>query len=390
MSHVVNTTDSKRSKKQDREFRVLIGLVDYYLRTGKPVGSNTLKDAGFEELSSATIRNYFAKLEEDGYLTQQHTSGGRLPTPLALRTYAKEYQHALQSLNPKEEQLLKEIRLTETREIASFLQKSAESLSTLTQSAVFLSAPRFDHDYIVGLKLVPIDHARCLCVIITDFGVIRTEVLPLEHKLSSFAAKRIESYFQWRLTGLNQPENFEPGEEELAHKLYNELFMRYIVGYSNFIDTELYRTGLSKLLAYPEFHDASSLSSSLALFENAHNMRLLIKDCCKTGHLKFWISEDLDTYTNVTPDCAIVALPYYINQSIAGAVGILGPTRMPYREIFSFLNGFSASISEALTRNLYKFKITFRQPESKTEALLEQDYRLLLLEDKGVTSNDQT
>src|SRR5262245_56440636 len=81
----------KRSNKQDRERMVLLGVIDYYLNTCKPVGSNALKEAGFEDLSSATIRNYFAALEEDGYLIQQHISGGRIPTSKAFRIYIHTY-----------------------------------------------------------------------------------------------------------------------------------------------------------------------------------------------------------------------------------------------------------------------------------------------------------
>ena len=80
----------KRVGKQDRERKVLLGLVEYYIQTGKPVGSNALKESGFGDLSSATIRNYFAHLEETGYLIQSHSSGGRIPTDLAYRIYADE------------------------------------------------------------------------------------------------------------------------------------------------------------------------------------------------------------------------------------------------------------------------------------------------------------
>lgn len=372
---------AKRLGKQDREHQVLMGLVELYLRTGKPVGSNTLKEMGFEDFSSATLRNYFSHLEEEGYLTQQHSSGGRIPTHKAYRAYATAHKDST-IITPEEEQTLQSLRQTESREIASYLQNAADTLSSLTKAAVFLSAPRFDQDYIVGLKLVPIDHRRSLCVIVTDFGVIRTEILPTDMKLSAFSAKRIEHYFHWRLTGLDKPEDLDPEEQELAQRLYNELVIRYIVGYSNFVDAELYRTGLSKLLAYSDFHDASVLSSSLSLFENAHNMRLLVKECCKFDKLKYWIGEDLSTYSTTKPDCTVIAVPYYINQNTAGAVGILGPTRIPYRETFGILKEFSSCISEALTRNLYKFKITFRQPHGPTEMLQQEEYRQLLLEDK--------
>jgi len=69
-------SSGKKNKKATREHKVLLGLVELYLKTGKPIGSNTLKEHGFEDLSSATIRNYFAKLEEQGFLKQPHSSGG--------------------------------------------------------------------------------------------------------------------------------------------------------------------------------------------------------------------------------------------------------------------------------------------------------------------------
>jgi heat-inducible transcriptional repressor len=374
----------KGSSKQDREYKVLLGLVDYYLKTGRPVGSNSLKEAGFGDLSSATIRNYFAHLEEAGYLMQQHTSGGRIPTNLAFRTYAKEYIDSTR-LSKENEKSLHDIGMVETREIAAYLQKAAETLSNLTHNAVFLSAPRFDHDFIVGLKLVPIDATRCVCVIVTDFGIVQTEVIHVDSKMSAFTAKRIESYFHWRLTGHDAPENIEPEEEKLAQEIYNELMLRYLVGYSNFIDEELYRTGFSKLLEYPDFHETSALASSLALFENVHNMRLLVRECCKLNHLKFWIGDDLATYSASIPNCAVIAAPYHINQSIAGAIGILGPVRMPYQEMIGVMRSFAENVSKALTRNIFKFKINFRQPHQETKEI--QGAPLILLENKGVNQH---
>lgn len=379
---------TKRSAKQERERKILLGLIEHYLKTGKPVGSNTLKEAGFGDLSSATIRNYFAHLEEEGYLAQQHSSGGRIPTAQAYRLYAQEYvDRDLLSVS-LEEAPYDELRHEETREITAYLQKAAETLSHLTNSAVFMSAPRFDHDFIIGLKLMPIDPVRCLCVMITDFGVVLTEILPTEKKLSAFTVKRIENYFHWRLTGNDKPENLEPEEELIAQKFYNELMVRFIVGYSNFSDEEIYRTGFSKLLTYPEFHNPLSLATSLALFENAQSMRLLLKECSTVDHLKFWIGEDLIPYTSEIPNCTVLAIPYHINHQPVGSIGILGTMRMPYRNYFGILRTFSECINIALTKNIFKHKISFRQSKSGTPFLQKDEHpmigqsRLMLLEDK--------
>jgi heat-inducible transcriptional repressor len=374
----------KRVGKQDRERKVLLGLVEFYIQTGKPVGSNTLKESGFEDLSSATIRNYFAHLEEAGYLMQSHSSGGRIPTSLAYRVYAETFFHEDPDLSGDHFQSLSQF---DSREIALFLEEAAESLSRLTHCAVFLSAPRFDQDFVADLKLIPLDAFRCLCVLVTDFGVVQTEILHLPERLSSFAVKRIEKYFHWRLTGLEQPTNLEPGEEAIGQKFYNELMLRYIVGYSTFVDEDIYRTGFSHLLAYADFQDTSLLASGLSLFENVHSMRLLLKECKALDRLKFWVGDDLEAYVS-NPNCSVIAIPYYINHNPVGAVGLLGPTRLPYRTIFNTLRHFSESVSETLTRNIYKFKISFRQPEKgkpylqKEESRLIGQSRLILLEDK--------
>lgn len=377
----------KRPNKQNREKRVLMGLVSYYLKTGKPVSSNSLKDAGFEDLSSATIRNYFAQLEGEGFLAQQHTSSGRIPTHKALRLYAQEHENSFKP-GVSDKESFRDFRNEETREIASFLQRAAESLSHLANGAVFLSAPRLDNDCITDIKLLPLDHFRCLGVLMTDFGVVQTEIINVDKKLSSFSAKRIEDYFRWRLTQVNEPEHLEAEEELLAQKIYKELMLRFIVSYSGFADGEIHRTGFSRLLSYPEYHDVKELANSMSLFENAHTMRLLLKECSKLNTLKFWIGDDLLPYVSSTPDCAVIAIPYRVNKHPVGAVGILGPARLQYERLFGLLHAFSNDISEALTRNLFKFKINYRQPQSSVSCTLGKEQHLLgwsnlaLIEDK--------
>ncbi len=389
-----STTLTPKMGKQEREKRVLLGLVDFYIKTGKPVGSNTLKEAGFGSLSSATIRNYFAALEEDGYLSQQHASGGRIPTDKAFHLYASTYKDdpsppftdALDDLS-----LLQDI---ETRAIAAYLQKSAEQLARVTRSAVFLSAPRFEHDFITGIKLVLVDPGRAIAIMTTDFGEIITQILHVDVKLTLFMIKRLESYFNWRLKGKEKPEAMSTQEEKLAQELYNELLVRYIVNYTNFQDNDLYRTGFSTLLAYPEYRDPTVLANTFSLFENFHGLRMLLTECEKLNTLKFWIGSELAGHAqNSNPSCSVISIPYYVNNYPAGAIGLLGPTRMPYRPLFGMLRHFSAIISKTLTNNLYKFKIALRPSKPSTFASQQSGMQLigethrLLLEHKSATAS---
>jgi heat-inducible transcriptional repressor len=374
----------KKPAKNQREKLILFALVELYLKTGKPIGSNTLKDNWFENLSSATIRNYFSKLEEEGYLKQQHSSGGRIPTSLAYKAYA-EFHLDQPILGETEKKWVKQHLVKETREIASYLQQAAESISERAKCAVFLSAPRFDQDFLLDIKLVCIDHNRILCVLITDFGIIHTETIHTEKKLSSFAIKRLESYFNWKLTGLDRPK-LDREEEILADKLYKEVMLRHIVSYTNFSAEDLFQAGFSKLLSYPDFNDAAALASGLSLFENKTELRNLLNACIKKGGATCWIGESLEQFSPEASACSVIVVPYRIHQTLCGAFGILGPNRIPYRELFGLLQSASEAISDSLTRSMYKFKITFRQPKSadldfKSGHAYSQTHHLLL-EDK--------
>ncbi len=381
----------KKSKKEGREFKVLIGLIDLYLKTGKPIGSQTLREQGFEELSSATIRNYFSGLEEQGFLKQLHSSGGRVPTQEAFRLYAQEILSD-STLEPEDEERLQSIKKEETRNLATFLHRSLDLLSEVTGFATFLSTVRFDHDYIQDIKLVTIDSDRLLCIIVTDFGQILTELLNSPMRLSLFSLKRIEAYFQWRLSGQieeKKPEQLSDEEELLAKKFYNEIMVRFLVRYSNFSDEDILRTGFSKLLAYPEFSDPVALASGLTLFENSAQMRTLLNDCTRSGDLRVWIGSDLAPYSVGNASCAVIAIPYKIHQMPVGAIGLLGPCRLPYRTLFGTLKYFSDSITEALTKSLYHYKLSFRHARTGRPFLMQDERNIIDLQPQKLIASKE-
>ena len=374
---------TKKAPKQEREKKILIGLVAYYLKSGKPVGSDTLKEAGFDDVSSATIRNYFVRLEEEGYLHQTHTSGGRVPTDKAFRFYA---DHILNDLNDSKSIKTNSAKrvpqfdeeLAEIKEVVLYLQQVTESVSQLSGLATFISSPRFDQDFVVDIKLISFDQGRYLSALLTNFGLIHTELLHSPKKLSAHSLRRLEAYFRSRLrSGELLAEELDSDELEIAHRFYQESMARYLVSYSNFTEEDIYTTGMSKLLRYPEFQDAASLTSSLSLFENHTALRLLIRECIKAGKIKYWIGSDLFSHLSSPLNCAVVSAPYSIGTRVVGALGVLGPMRMPYADLFSLLDEACEAISKNLTRSLYKYKITFRTPTAHIKEF-EAQKRLLL------------
>lgn len=353
----------KKGSRKKREREVLLGAVNLFLKDGKPVGSNTLKNQGFDHLSSATIRNYFAKLEVEGYLTQHHASGGRVPTDKALRLYAEQASEA--PTPPKDDEIfLQSILDKETKEVSLYLQEAVEAISELTGCPVVISTPRFDQDFIVDVKLMRLDEKRALCAIMTDFSLVHTEVLYLPKTSSPFSVTNIEKYFKFRLSGNDRP---KMSKEELsfAQSSYNEIILRHFVAYTNMESEDLYRGGFSKLLTHQEFHDPTVLSNALSLLESKSTIRFMLKECFKHEALKYWIGEDLKTYISEPYTCALVAIPYKLHSKVVGTIAVLGPSRMEYAKIFGLLTKAAELISSTLTKSMYKYKLSYRQPNQK-------------------------
>ncbi len=382
MNARTQTLTPKKLSKGAREQAVLFGLIDLYISTGKAIGSQTLQENGFESLSSATIRNYFAKLELSGFLKQPHTSGGRIPTEKAFRHYADHFsdQGILDRFNSEK---LEEGFQKEEPKIASLIHSSAELLSSLSHCAVFISTPRFDQDFVQDVRLILLDPKKLLAVIITDFGTIRTEMLYLDREVTAEFCEQCQNYFLWRLNKGDKVAFENETENKLSQRLYNEVMVRHVINYLHFSSEEIVRCGVSRLLLFPEFSEASSLVNSLALLENEEQMRSVLRECAKRGSLTYWIGDELCPRVAPGVENTLISIPYRINQTVVGAVAILAPLRIPYRELFGILRHFSELLSQNLTDLVYKFQITYRQPTNQQiDCNIKKGGKSILLEDK--------
>ena len=342
-------------KRIEKAQIVLFSLIDLYLEEGKPIGSKTLKEKSASSMSSATIRNYFASLEEEGYLQQHHASGGRTPTLKALREYA----YATFRETDIEESMAARLSSqldTETKEVALHLQHAADLLSELAGCAVVLSFPRFDQDLVRDVKFVAIDETRCLSIIVTQFGIVDTELIQTPRRLTAFAAKRIEAYFRSRMTGVGE-NDLDPEEREIADHLYKEVVLRHIVSYTNFSSADIYKTGFSTLLRYPECQDAETLSHALSIFENDDAARSFLTDAMRRDDVSMWIGE------GASESCSLLAIPYSIHGKKVGAIALLGPTRIPYPTLFALLRQLASLLGRSLSRSIETFHITYRAPQ---------------------------
>jgi len=362
----------KRFKKSERTDQVLFGLIRLYLKTYKPVGSNSLRENGFEDLSSATIRNYFADLEARGLLEQPHTSGGRVPTWRAFKLFATEKGDLPKPLMGA----LRAISRQKTKKIFELLQQVAEQLSEWTLGAAFLTLPHFEQDSIIDLHLVKIDATRLLGALVTGFGQVHTYTLLMHHKLSEHALRRIEQCLRFELQRTSQTQRLSPDERKSAEQIYQELLTRYLLEQSDARGAGPHKTGFSRLLKHPSFHSARTVGGALELFENEERLAQFARACQASNDVHAWIGEELIPFSKEASECAICAINYQIGSLPVGTIGVLVPLTSDFPSIFALLTELSKALSTALESNITTYKLSYRPAEAKKAPFLLENKRI--------------
>ena len=356
--------------KKDKKLYILFALIEFFIKTNKPVGSKSLKLDQFNDISSATIRNYCNKLEQEGYLIQKHLSSGRIPTQLAYREYINCFIDK-GIISKKEEQFLKENLLSNTKEINDYLHKALDILSLITNCTCFISFPFFDRDLIEKIKVIRIDEKKLLFILITTFGAVRTEIIYSPKSLEEEHIVEVENLFLWKLGKIEKPKMLNSSVDKLSQYFYNEIILRHFVSTSQDSLSNVYKTGLSNLLGYEEYKDINALSHCLKVFENKELLQTLFKETLKINKLTCWIGTELNCLLdNELNNCSVITIPYYINNLPVGCIAISGPLRLNYKKMFGILHVFSKTISNNITKNIHKFKISFKKQKNSDELIL--------------------
>lgn len=355
--------------------QVLFALLEHYLREGKPVGSQTLKEAEFAHLSSATIRNYFAYLEQEGLLKQVHSSGGRLPTDLAWRLYIDAHPIELPSLE-EQAQLNKDFTLLFDEEtlgsgqlesgqqtLISKLEHLTQKLSDTLQAAAFIFPPTFEHDHPRQVKLCALEKGRLVALVVTQLGLIYHTSFDLElgfETSEEFAP--LERYLQCKMID-PQASDLEhrflpPPLRPLAQRLYHELMLRHMVSMGRRERPSILTAGLSQLLTQSERSSARELLPVMSFFEHPR-CRSALLDACQRGPRapQVWIGEETQKLLMQARACALFAMPLHIGPRCVGAIGVVSVKRVPYLHILKLLDYIGRQMSSSLTRSYFQHRI---------------------------------
>jgi heat-inducible transcriptional repressor len=355
----------KASHKRDSKAQeLLFGLIDLYISSNKPIGSQTLKDQGFGHLSSATIRNYFALLDKEGLLEQIHTSGGRVPTDLAWRRYFDTC-----TLAPIELDTLSHLKVALEPFVQAVKQGMAlydvlsllcEALAQLTKCACFLLSPSFEQDHLTHIKIWPIQADRWAIITRSQMGFIDHEILPIRQESRNLNTIRIEQLLEQRIRHpFSNDTSVQPQEHRLVQEIYNELMIRHLVRHTYPSERVWLKAGLSNLLNHPELAEAEKLATALSFFERRQSKDHLQQLMKKNPGMISLIGQELQQLHLPSNEGCLIASPFYIHQQMAGLLGIIGPKRVPYKRIRQILEYASQLLNHHLTRQYYSFKLTY-------------------------------
>ncbi len=333
----------------EREKQVLYNLITHYIRSADPVGSRVIANRFRMGLSSATIRNTLQDLEELGLVEQPHTSAGRIPTDLGYRVYV-DYLLKPDQLTQMEKEAIRDAVLSEGRGIDAILGQTCKVLGEITQELGVTIAPRFEEGILKRLELIPISDERIMVIVVVRSGLAKTVIIEIETAISESSLREVEAVLNERLTGLSLGEIRRTITARLADVSSGGRLVKLLLDSKDKIWTDIAPDGIrvagaDHLLRQPEFSDMEKISELVRILENGKLLSDFLSDAHDAGLVIVIGSEN--KYADIMT-CSLVASSYRVGK-ISGAIGIIGPTRMPYSKLVSVVEHTAKTITEVLS-----------------------------------------
>ncbi len=336
----------------ERSRRILSALVREYIASGEPVPSSLLVRAAGLGVSSATVRNILARLEDEGYVQQPHTSAGRIPTDRGYRLYVdmlleSKRRHRAASLV---EARLRREAITPLADVA--LSQASHVVSQASRHVGFALSPVHDTSVFDRVEFVPLGAARVLVVIVAKGGHVVQKVIDTGEALTADDLRQASNYLNNEFSGLPLGMARDAilermGEERL---LYDALMARALqLGSSSFTDLPedhvLYVDGAASLLGEDHGLALNTMHALLEMIDEKQRLvRLLNEYIDGTGLTVVIGAEHLEP--SLRP-FSLVACTFK-DGTTAGTIGVIGPTRMRYSRAIAVVDGAAQAVSRAL------------------------------------------
>lgn len=330
-----------------RKRRVLEAIIDDYIATAEPVGSRTLARKYSLGVSSATIRNEMADLEDLGYLEQPHTSAGRVPSDRGYRYYVDEIMRPA-LLDFAERERIRHAYQVRVRELHWFIHQTARLVSELTLYPSLVVAPPLAQAALADLSFVPLGSDTVLMMLKTSTGILenQTLVVPDEFDADKLADLAQEFTREFRGVSINELKAriLDPLQGDISR--YQELWqlaLKWVTGRDGDED-KVSLAGPLNILNYPEFRDVDKVRRVLGFLEQETAVELVNRQFSDGVQVVIGAESSLDDIQ----DCSLVTATYRLGGNVVGRLLVLGPKRMQYNRVTSIVEAVSEELSRAL------------------------------------------
>jgi heat-inducible transcriptional repressor len=336
----------------ERQEQILRLVVHEYIKSAAPVSSNSLLLVYNLGISSATVRNDMAMLEEAGYLMHPHTSAGRVPTEAGYRYFVEKLMEQVEL--PSEEQRMINHQFHQARlELDQWLRLSAAVLAHISHNASLVTAPKSTLCQLKHIELISIRDDIVLLILVLQGGTLKQQILtfeqPFDQSELSLLAQQLTSLWSG-LTAQNIA--LIPTPTEVATKVA-ETVIETMERIDARRSSDVYRDGLLNILNHPEFKDREGIQQIIRAIEERQIVEKLVGEALQHGGVQIIIGGKgkWEEFSEV----GIVLARYGVEDKATGAMGVIGPLRMPYSRTVSVVRYMSHLMSNLIS-DLYGYQ----------------------------------
>ncbi len=333
----------------ERKLKILQAIIRNYLETGEPVGSRTISKYTDLNLSSATIRNEMADLEELGYIIQPHTSAGRIPSDKGYRLYVD----TLLEDKTHEVEEMKELILEKAGKLDQLLKQVARLLADNTNYTTLVTKPQYRSKKVKFIQLTEVDATHILAVILVEGNVVKNKIIEVTECLNKEIILKLNIVFNTFLQGLDLTEInmslIQKMKEQAGnyHMLVSNILDAVAEAISEEEDVEIFTSGATNILKYPELSDVDKVMELIDTLEEKEQLSDIIinkLEAPESGGIQVYIGSE--TPVKSMKDCSVVTATYQIEEGVYGKIGIIGPKRMDYERVVNILHTLMAQLDD--------------------------------------------
>jgi heat-inducible transcriptional repressor len=323
-----------------RKAAILRAVVEEHIDTAQPVGSGSVASNQQVTVSPATVRSEMVALEREGFLAQPHTSAGRIPTDRGYRYFVDHLNSGV--LSGAQQRTLKEFFSSIRGEMETVLEQTSTLLSRMTNYTAVVVGPGHERATVRSAQLVDLGPRRVLVVAILSDGAVEKRTLELDHEVTPAEVVEASSQLNALLIGTALGDRLEvPSRDARVPELVRRAASSLFDDDPLFDDDRVFIGGSARVAE--SFEAVETVREVLGVLEQVARRRVVSPGHPRSGSLGGYRSRN---GLRALSACAVVVAPVTIDGTPAGAVGLLGPTRMNYGEALAAARAVSQQLSQ--------------------------------------------